>query len=169
MPAATPRSLRRSSRVSNITHHSQSHRTPPSIPPLLPLPSYPSHPSSLPVEPHQLTPLPPPTADAAKLRANATSGLSGKGTEAQKHSEVLAADAGARIDNALKDAKAGVSKIDTKLEGYRKEAETVIDQKTAEARAKGKEAADTFDQKVGEVSDVSVLFGGRGGGGLWRV
>ncbi|KAK5114559.1 hypothetical protein LTR85_010136 [Meristemomyces frigidus] len=104
-------------------------------------------------------------ADAAKLSSNMTSGMSGKGTEAQKHGEVLAADAGARIDNAMKDAKAGVSKIDSKLEGYRKEAESVIDSKTAEAQARGKAAVNSFDKNVTEgaakaKSGISSWFGG---------
>ncbi|KAK4539649.1 hypothetical protein LTR36_010475 [Oleoguttula mirabilis] len=105
-------------------------------------------------------------ADAAKLSSNMTSGMSGKGTEAQKHGEALAADAGARIDNAFKDAKAGVSKIDSKLEGYRKEAESAIDSKTAEAQARGKAAVDSFDKNVTEgaskaKSSVSGWFGGK--------
>ncbi|KAK5131702.1 hypothetical protein LTR08_000756 [Meristemomyces frigidus] len=104
-------------------------------------------------------------ADAAKLRANMTSGMSGKGTEAQKHSEVLAADAGARLDNALKDAKQGVSKIDTKLESYRQEAEKTIEQKAHDAQVNAKHAVDSFDKNVTEAaskakSSASGWFGG---------
>ena len=81
-----------------------------------------------------------------------TGGVSGKGTEAQKHAEVLAADAGARLDNALKEAKQGVSKIDNKLESYRQEAEKTIEQKAHEAQVTGKNAVDAFDKNVTEVS-----------------
>ena len=81
-----------------------------------------------------------------------TSGLGGKGTEAQKHAEALAADAGARLDNVIKDAKQGVSKIDSKLESYRLEAEKTLEQKAHEAQVKGKSAVDSFDKNVTEVS-----------------
>ena len=90
-----------------------------------------------------------------------TSGVSGKGTEAQKHAEVLAADAGARLDNVLTDAKQGVSKIDNKLESYRQEAEKTLEQKAHEAQVKGKSAVDAFDKNVTEVSlCVGVMLDG---------
>lgn len=66
----------------------------------------------------------------------------------QKDAEALQAQAGKKMDDLVADAKSGANKIDAKLEGYRKDAESAA--KDARARASG--AIDQFDRKVEEVS-----------------
>lgn len=65
---------------------------------------------------------------------------------------MLAADAGAKLDQWKKDAKAGVNSADAKLESYRASAEKKIESGLATAQKDGKAAVDSFDKNVQEVS-----------------
>jgi len=91
-------------------------------------------------------------ADAAKLSNSVRSSLPGSAKATQKDGEVLVADAGKKIDDMTRDAKAGVSKIDSKLEGYRKEAERTIDSTLKETKKEANATIDKFDKTVEEVS-----------------
>ncbi|KXL41756.1 hypothetical protein M433DRAFT_74279 [Acidomyces richmondensis BFW] len=100
-------------------------------------------------------------ADGAKLSREVKSHLPGSGKEVQKDAEALQAQAGKKMDDLVADAKSGANKIDAKLEGYRKDAESAA--KDARARASG--AIDQFDRKVEEgaskaKSGISSWFGG---------
>lgn len=74
--------------------------------------------------------------------------LPGSGKEVQKDVETLQAQAGNKVDGLVADAKSGANKVDAKLEGYRKDAESAA----KDARAKANGAIDQFDRKVEEVS-----------------
>nr|POE56400.1 hypothetical protein CFP56_50944 [Quercus suber] len=104
-------------------------------------------------------------ADAAKLSSEVRSHLPGTGKEVKKDGEVLAADAGAKLDQWKKDAKAGVSSADAKLETYRKEAERKIESAAATVQKDGKAAVDAFDKNVeaGAAKAKSGLSGWFGG------
>lgn len=65
---------------------------------------------------------------------------------------MLAADAGAKLDQWKKDAKSGISSADAKLEAYRKEAEKKIESAATTVQKDGKAAVDAFDRNVQDVS-----------------
>jgi ElaB/YqjD/DUF883 family membrane-anchored ribosome-binding protein len=100
------------------------------------------------------------SADAAKVSREVKGHLPGAEKEAKKDTEVLAAEAGKKFDNTVADAKAGVSKIDSKLEGYRKDAEKTIDRTAKDARNQANAAIDKFDKSVTEVSISYFYLGG---------
>ncbi|KAK4552613.1 hypothetical protein LTR86_010257 [Recurvomyces mirabilis] len=85
-------------------------------------------------------------ADAAKA-ANAV-GLAGKGKEVQKQGEVTLADAGKKADQLFQDAKSATSKVDGKLEAYRKDAEAKLESGVKETRDSANKAIDSFDRNV---------------------
>ncbi|KAF2768560.1 hypothetical protein EJ03DRAFT_375244 [Teratosphaeria nubilosa] len=104
-------------------------------------------------------------ADAAKLSREIKSHLPGTGKEVKKDSEVLAADAGKKFDQTVADAKSGLSKVDAKLDTYRKDAEKSIEQSAHEAKIQANAAIDKFDKSVTEgaskaKSGISSWFGG---------
>ncbi|KAH9822794.1 hypothetical protein Tdes44962_MAKER04627 [Teratosphaeria destructans] len=106
-----------------------------------------------------------PFPDAAKLSREIKSHLPGAEKEVKKDSEVLAADAGRKFDQTVADAKSGLSKVDAKLETYRKDAEKSIEQSAHEAKIQANAAIDKFDKSVTEgaskaKSGISSWFGG---------
>ena len=56
------------------------------------------------------------TADAAKLQNKVQEGVSGSGKEAKKDAEAAGSEAGAKLDQYAKDAKAEVDKAASKTE-----------------------------------------------------
>ncbi|KAI6903618.1 hypothetical protein KC318_g16933, partial [Hortaea werneckii] len=66
----------------------------------------------------------------------------------------------------VQDAKQGMSKVDSKLEAYRNQAEKGLDQNLAEARKGANNAIDSFDKNVSEgankaKSGINSWFGGK--------
>lgn len=102
-----------------------------------------------------------PTADAAKVSSDIRSHLPGAGKEAQKQASLTGAEAGQKLDQAVKDAKQGLSNADGKLEAYRKDAEKGIERNLAEARQGATQAVDKFDKSVSEGAEKAKgWFGG---------
>ncbi|KAK5115318.1 hypothetical protein LTR62_001518 [Meristemomyces frigidus] len=106
--------------------------------------------------------------EADLSKAGSSLGLSGKGKEAQKQGEVAVADIGKKADEYMQDAKRGVSKVDSKLEGYRKDAEAKLESTAKDTRANANAAIDSFDKNVEAKatqakSAVNSWFGGSKG------
>lgn len=90
--------------------------------------------------------------DISKVSSSVKSELPGKKDEVKGDAKVFAADAGKKLDDWTKDAKAGLSKADAKLEQYRTSASQNIDATLKDARREANAAVDKFDKNVTEVS-----------------
>lgn len=100
-------------------------------------------------------------ADAARLSREIRSHLPGAEKEVKKDAEAASTDVNKTLNDATAEAKAGVSKVDQKLEAYRKDAEKSIDQTAKDASTQANQAIDKFDKSVTEVGRVGSVWNGR--------
>ncbi|GIZ42200.1 hypothetical protein CBER1_02568 [Cercospora berteroae] len=105
-------------------------------------------------------------ADAAKASREVKSHLPGSTKEAKKDAELYGEQAQSKFNQLVRDGKQEASKVDAKLEEYRKDAQSTLNSAAKDAQANANKAIDQFDQKVTEgaskaKSGISSWFGGK--------
>lgn len=103
------------------------------------------------------------TADATKISNDVRSQLPGTGKEVQKDAEVAGQQVSSKVNNLTRDAKIEASKVDAKLDQYRKEAGQQLDSTAKDVRKNTNAAIDSFDKNVTEVSERLFCRPGREG------
>ncbi|KAI9657672.1 MAG: hypothetical protein M1821_002848 [Bathelium mastoideum] len=103
--------------------------------------------------------------DAARVSSAIKGDLPGKEKEVRTEGKVLGAEAQAKVDQTISSTKQELSKVDSKLDSYRKDAEKKIDQYSKDARESASSAVNAFDKTVEDKaakakSGLSGWFGG---------
>ncbi|KAL9053723.1 MAG: hypothetical protein Q9162_004597 [Coniocarpon cinnabarinum] len=107
--------------------------------------------------------------DASKLSAQ----LKGEEKEASRRAESIGKDAGAKVDQAVTDAKQKGKEFQGQFDEYKSDAEKRLDQKSQDVGKQASSAVRTFDKNVtdaaGQVTDSVSKGADKAQSSIWNI